>query len=483
MPGAVPRAINNRVKPALISVLVSLLVTPLFAQTPSAASPTVYVLTVREDITHNTLFLARRGTREAIEQNAAAFVVDMDTNGGRVDSTEEIMRLLQKLPMPSYTFIDQKAYSAGAFLAAATKAIYMSPGSVIGAATPILLAPGSGAQELPKSYEEKINSALRALIRSTAQENGHNPDVFEAMVDADKEVIMGEEVISPKGKLLTLTSDEARQMHGDPPQPLLSAGTVGSLAEVLEQVGLANATVVRIEPAGFEILARWLTKISPILIMVGVLAIYIEMNTPGIGVPALVAVVVFAIYFLSYFIAGFAGWEQVVLFAIGLTLLGIEIFVLPGFGMAGVLGIIAILAALLWAMLPLTPSWAPTLPTWQQLRLPFQKLALGLGGAVVGMVVLARYLPDSFLFRKLVLANATRATDGYISSREEAKDLVGTSGMAETVLRPAGKGRFDGRLVDVVTDGDMLDRGTPIRIVEVKGSRVLVRRDASGSNT
>src|SRR5213593_1547447 len=148
---------------------------------------TVFVIEVREDITHNTLFLIRRGLHEAAAKKAEAVVLDMETNGGRVDVTEEIIKLLERAPMKTYAYVNPKAFSAGAFIAAATDKIFMAPGSVIGAATPIVLAPGGeGVANLPKTFEEKMSSAMRALIRATAEQKGHNPAVFEAMVDADR---------------------------------------------------------------------------------------------------------------------------------------------------------------------------------------------------------------------------------------------------------------------------------------------------------
>ena len=455
-------------------LILAFLAATLPSAVPAGDAP-VYVLTIHEDITHNTLYLMRRGVREAAQKDAAALVLDMDTNGGRVDVTEEIIRLLERAPMKTYTFVNAKAYSAGAFIAAATDKIFMAPGSVIGAATPVMLMPGTGVQDLPKSYEEKLSSALRALIRATAQEKGHNPDVFEAMVDADKEVTIDGVVISPKGKLLTLTTDEAAREFGDPPRPLLSAGTVDSIDELLKRVDLPGARQVDVTPYGFEVVARWITLISPLLILVGFLAIYIELNTPGIGVPALVALVCFGIYFLSYFIAGLAGMEEIVLFAIGVVLLAVEIFVLPGFGLAGVLGITAILVSLVLAMAERWPG-GPVLPTWPQLQIPLLKVSLGFGGAVVAALVVGRYLPKSSLFRKLELAATTSAAQGYTSSRGEARSLLGATGVAETALRPAGKARFGNRFVDVVTEGDLIDRGESIKIVQVDGSRVVVAR-------
>jgi membrane-bound serine protease (ClpP class) len=457
------------------SITLALFLAPIASR--AAAEQSVCVVTIHEDITHNTLYLVRRGLREADEKKAAAIVLDMSTNGGRVDVTEEIIRLLENSPIKTYMFVNDKAYSAGAFIAAATDKIFMVPGSVIGAATPVMLVPGSGVQELPKSYEEKLTSAMRARIRATAQQKGHDPDVFEAMVDADRGLKIGDKEITAKGKLLTLTSDEAARAYGHPPKPLLSAGTVKSLDELLEKVDLKGASTFTVTPSGFEQLARWITTISPILLLIGFLALYLELSHPGVSLPGLVAVLCFGIYFLGYFLAGLAGWEEVGLFAFGLILLAVEFFLFPGHFVSAALGTIAVLAALVLAMTGHMPG-EPRLPSWPQLQIPLLKVFGGAIGAGIAALALGRYLPKSTLFRKMELAAATNTAEGYTSSVGEAKSLLGTTGIAETNLRPSGKGRFGERLVDVVTEGDMIEKGMSITIVEVQGSRVVVKRAA-----
>ena len=350
---------------------------PVVTATPPE-TPTVFVVELREGITHNTMYLIRRAMNEAAATKATAVVLDMETNGGRVDATEEIIKLLEHSPAKTYTFVNTKAYSAGAFIAAATDHIYMAPGSVIGAATPVLITPGSGVQEVPKSHQEKITSAMRALMRATAQAKGHNPDVFEAMVDADLGLKIGDKEICPKGKLLTLTNEEAARKYGQPPKPLLSAGTITSLPDVLEKIGLAKAKIVTVKPYGFEVLARWITVLSPLLILVGFVAIWVELKAPGLGLPALVAVTCFGIFFFGYFAAGLAGWEEMALFALGVALLALEIFVIPGFGAAGIGGILAIAAALMLAMVERWPG--STWPTWDQWHVAARTLRIRFGG-------------------------------------------------------------------------------------------------------
>jgi membrane-bound serine protease (ClpP class) len=258
---------------------------------------------------------------------------------------------------------------------------------------------------------------------------------------------------------------------------LLSAGTVKSVAELLAQVGLPGAAVVPVQPYGFEVLARWLTMLSPVLVMIGFVAIYLELKTPGLGVPTVVAVICFGLYFIGYIAAGLAGWEEAVLFAVGLALLAVEVFVLPGFGVAGVAGLACILAALVLAMVEHFPG-GPRWPAWSQVQGPLVTVLLEFAGSVVVMMLLARFLPETRLFRKMELA---ATTSGYKTAGATAAVLRGATGVAETPLRPAGKGRFNGQLVDVVTEGDWIEKGASIRITLVEGSRVVVTRGSCGT--
>ena len=440
----------------------------------TANGATVCVVPVKEEITHNTLFLLRRAVREANEKGAVALVIEMDTNGGHVDVTEDIIRLLENAPMKTYTFVNPKAYSAGAFIACATDQIFMAPGSVIGAATPVVVVPGQGVADLPKSYEQKMISAMRGLIRATAQQKGHNPDVFEAMVDSDKEVVIDGKTINPKGSLLTLTADEAACSYGKPPKPLLSVGTTKTLDDLLSKVQLAGAGIEHVKPFGFEIAARWITTLSPLLIMVGLVAIYLELKAPGLGVPTVVAVICFALYFLSFFIAGLAGWEEVALFVVGVILLGVELL-FPGHLLSGVAGVCLILIALMLAMIEKYPG-GPMLPAWSQWEIPLVKVLGAFVGSVVVMMIAGHFLPRTSLFHRMELTAATSAADGYTTASNEAKSLLGATGVADTNLRPSGKGRFGDQLVDVVTEGDLIERGTPIKIMQVHGARIVVKR-------
>src|SRR2546430_2088869 len=198
---------NNRFA---VSILFLLLLGPVAGMYASdgggAAGRKVYVVPIRDDIMPPMVYLVRRGVKEAMEAKADFLVIDMDTNGGRVDVTEEIMEILNNFKGQSATFVNKKAFSAGAFIAVATQRIFMAPQSVIGAAAPIMMDPTGGAADVPQSWEAKMTSGIRGLVRATAQKNGYNTDVIEAMIDKSKELTIDGEVLNEKGKILTLTN-------------------------------------------------------------------------------------------------------------------------------------------------------------------------------------------------------------------------------------------------------------------------------------
>src|SRR5438105_6179123 len=204
------------------------------SETAGSGQRKVYVLPVRDDIMPPLVYLVRRGVKEAMEAKADLLVLDMKTNGGRVDTTREIIEILEQFKGDTVTFVNKDAFSAGAFISVATKRIYMAPGSVIGAAAPIMLSPGGdGVEKISDTYEKKMTSAVRAMVRTSAEKNGYNIAVVEAMIDKTKGLTIDGQVIAKEGEILTLTNTEAEKNYGNPPKPLLSSGTVESLDALL----------------------------------------------------------------------------------------------------------------------------------------------------------------------------------------------------------------------------------------------------------
>ena len=462
---------------AFLLLLAALFVsaTPLRAEPPAPAPDApVYVVPVRGQIEGALLYVLRRGIAEAERQNAAAIVLVMDTPGGTLDAAGDIVRSIQNAQLPVYTFVEKDAFSAGAIIALATKGIFMAPGSVIGDALPIMMSPFGGVQEMSEGLEEKAVSAVSALVRSAAQNAGHDPELAEKMVRRELEYKIGDEIVSPAGRLLTLTADEAAR-PGKEGKPLLSAGTAADVPAVLDQLGLAGHPVVELEITSTEKLARLVAAAAPILMIIGFLGLYIEFKTPGFGLPGILGAACLALFFWGHHIAGLAGLEDLLIFAVGLALILVEIFLIPGFGFAGLFGIALVFVSLVGAMVRIVPGSESWLPVWADLQLPIFKTGVALVGVGAGALLLGRFLPRSRWVGRLALGAATSAAAGYTAA-PDASALVGKTGTALTALRPAGSARIGGERLDVVTAGEFLDAGTPVQIVEAHGSRLVVAK-------
>ena len=356
------------------------------SETAESGRKKVYVLPIRENIAPPLVFLVRRGVKEAMEAKADLLVLDMETNGGRVGVTEEIIEILNNFKGQTATFVNRRAFSAGAFISIATQKIFMAPQSVIGAAAPIMMVPGGAPQDLPETMQAKMNSALRALVRTSAEKNGYNVEVVEAMIDKSKELKIDGKVLNEKGQILTLTNTEAERPYGDPPKPLLSSGTVGSIEELLQKLDYANASRVDIRPSGAEKLAMWLNLISPLLLIIGIAGIYIEIKTPGFGLPGIIGIAAFALYFFGGYIAGLSGLEWIAVFLLGLALVALELFVFPGTVALGLAGAVMMLVSVVMAMVDVYPGM-PAIPSLKKLELPLRDLFIAfLGGAAAVQV-------------------------------------------------------------------------------------------------
>lgn len=437
----------------------------------STPAPVVYVIPIRDEIEQTMEYLVRRGVKEAMEMKAEALVLHMETNGGRVDCTERIISSLDQFKPndKTYTFIDKKAISAGAFISSATRHIYMAPGSVIGAAAPVLAMPGQGPQALPESYEEKITSAIRAMVRSSAENHGHRPEVFDAMVDRNQGLKVDGKIIVPEGKLLTLTTKEAEQKIGG--RPLLSKGTVENLDLLIQQIAGSNAKKVTLEPTGFETFARFLTMISPFLLTAGMVLGYLEFKTPGLGIFGILAGVCFVIYFFGHYVAGLSGHEPFVIFLLGVLLIVAELYFFPGLVIPTICGILLILFSFAFSKVDFYPTTDSIIPTWSAFEGPLLQTVYAILAGFLGMMVVARLIPSRWVAKGL-----EEATVAGPSLKKTVPVERGEEGVATTILRPSGTAEFQGRSLDVVTTGGMIDSGARVRVVDLDGYRIVVEQ-------
>jgi membrane-bound serine protease (ClpP class) len=431
--------------------LVMTLVLILLAGTrASAQSPTVYRLGISGVVENGLAPYVARGLREASAAGAAAVYLDIDTPGGRIDAAERIVDAVGASQVPVYAFVNPRAYSAGALIALSAKAIYMRPGAVLGAATPV---DGQGVKA-----SEKMVSAMRAEFRALAEARGLDPRIAEAMVD-ERIAVPG---LDTPDELLTLSTQEALRVG-------FAKAAVTGEPELLQAIGLPDAKVVILDPNWAELVVRFLTNplVAPLLLSLGVLGLIFEIKTGAFGLGGLVSLVSLGLFFGSSLLVGLAGWEEIILLGIGLVAIAIEVFVLPGFGAAGVLGLLALGAAVVLAMIGTSPT---TADITQALIVLGASLAITLAVAYAWL----RHLPNSGRFAGLFLRGGAHQADGYIAGAPRA-DLVGQDGVAVTDLRPSGTAQIGPERIDVVTEGEYVPQGRAIRVVRSEGYRHVVR--------
>ncbi|MBI3031527.1 MAG: nodulation protein NfeD [Candidatus Rokubacteria bacterium] len=440
-----------------------LLVLALLAVTPAAGSraqpprPLVYVAPIEGVIDLGLAPFVARVLQEATSAGAQAVILEINTFGGRVDAAVLIRDDLLRARVRTVAFVNKRAISAGALIALAAEKIAMAGGGTIGAATPVM---GGAPGAPPQPAAEKTVSYLRKEFRATAESRGRPPRLAEAMVDQDVEIAG----VIEKGKLLTLTTDEALAQK-------VADFRADSVEAVLQTLGVAGAEVRRASETWAETLVRFLTHpvVSSLLMTLGILGIIVELRTPGFGVPGVVGVGSFALFFWGHWLVRLAGWEELLLVTIGLLLLAVEVFVTPGFGVTGALGIAAILGGLGLTLLSAGATWEAVLRAVGQVAV---SLLVALGVAVA----LLRVLPRLPFGRRLVLEAELPAEKGYASAPEADRAWLGKRGTAVSGLRPAGIARIDGERVDVVSDGEFIDPGEPIEVIRVDGNRIVVHR-------
>jgi membrane-bound serine protease (ClpP class) len=420
------------------------------ATSAEAQRTVVYRIEISGTIEGGLAPYTARALREAVDAGAAAVFLDINTPGGRVDAAEMMADAIRQTSIPVYAFVNPRAYSAGALISLATDGIYMTPGAVLGAATPV---DGQGVK-----MAEKYVSAMRAEFRALAEQQGLDPQIAEAMVDDS----LGVPGLLEPGKLLTLSTAEALRVG-------YAKAEVATQAELLAALGLGGAEVVTVGVNWAETLVRFLTNplVAPLLLTLGMLGLVFEIKTGAFGLGGVMSLVSLGLFFGAHHLVGLAGWEEIILLLCGLIAIAVEVFVLPGFGVAGVLGVILLVLSVLLAMLGSVPSFQDVL---QSLAVVGTALVL----TIAVFIAWLRHLPNSTRFRGLILADGLDSSAGYISARVRS-DLVGRNGQAVTDLRPAGTVVVDDERIDVVTEGDYVRAGSTVRIIRAEGHRHVVR--------
>ncbi len=448
------------------------------ATSAPAKRPDVVVIPIREQIATPALYIVRRGLKEAIEQKADVVIFDMKTPGGALDVTKDIMEAIRKFPGLTLTYVNDEAISAGSIIAASTDDIWLAPLGKIGAAAPV----SATGQDIEKTMKGKVVSYLLADVRGICQAKGkpERGQVISAMIDEEFELKIGEKVIKAKGAHpLTLTAAEAMETYGEPPQPLLGAGIAKDIDDLLTQkYGAGNYNLKRLDANWSEQLAVWLNAIAPILLGLGLLALFIEFKTPGFGIFGISGITLLVIVFLSNYVAGFSGHEPMILFAAGLLLVALEIFVLPGTAILAVCGLIMMFGSLVWSMADLWPN-EPIEITADTFVRPIVNVGLGCAIAVVLGLLLARFIPKGWFWDKMIVTSTVDAAaqiSGTGNAIEQIHAIIGQTGVAATALRPSGQVEIAGRRYEARVDLGTLDAGTPVVVRGVNDFGLIVEK-------
>ena len=437
----------------------------------------VYSFSIMDMIAAPTWRVTQEAMEEATELGADVIILHLNTYGGEVSAADSIRTKLLNSPIPVHVFIDDNAASAGALISIACDSIYMKAGGKIGAATVV----NQTGEQVPDKYQ----SYMRATMRATAEAHGkdtiisggdtllvwhRNPAIAEAMVDPKLFV----EGVSDTGQVLTFTASEAIE-HG------YCDGIAENMEDVIRQLGIKEYTLKSYTPSGMDKVIGFLINpmLSGVLIMIIIGGIYFELQSPGIGFPLIASILAALMYFAPLYLEGMAENWEMILFIVGFILIMVEVFAIPGFGVAGVAGIIAMVTGLTLSLVDNVVFENPEF-SGEGLGILMKSLSLVLVSMLFGLILslwATRKLLTTTAFANLSLKSEQQVSDGFIGVETEGGTLLGESGTAHTVLRPSGKVMVSGKLYDAKSEYGLIDRGEPIKVIRFENGQVYVVKE------
>jgi membrane-bound serine protease (ClpP class) len=457
------KTMNTYLKILIILYIVLSNIFPVFADnTDEREKPfKIYVFEIKEEIAKPAWYNTQKAFREAQKINADLILIHLNTYGGTVDMADSIRTAILNSKIPVWVFIDNNAASAGALISIACDSIYMRKGSNIGAATVVT----QSAEALPDKYQ----SYMRSMMRSTAEVKGRDPDIAQAMVDPDVYIPN----ISDSGKVLTLTTKEAIALG-------FCQGEAETIHDVLRIAGVEEFEIVKQELSNLDKITRLLISpvVSGLLIMIIIGGLYFELQTPGVGFPILASITAAMLFFAPLYIEGLASNWEIIVFVIGVVLLAIEVFAIPGFGVTGILGIVLVVASLAFG---LVESDGFTLPkgNFGELGRAFALVLFAMFlGLVSSFYVAQRVLKTQFLGH-LALQTEENKEDGYTASDSRLKLLIGQEAMSATILRPSGRIIHDDNYYDAVAEVGYIEKDRVVTIVDYQNMQLIVREKMS----
>jgi len=437
------------------------LISGLLVQAQDSSQVKVLHLKVLDNIDPRTNRYTELGFEKAKEMEADYVILELDTYGGALNDADEIRTRILNFDKPVYAFINKDAASAGALISIACDSIYMAKGSSIGAAT-VVTQDGTAAPDKYQSY-------MRSIMRSTAEAKGRNPHIAEGMVDEDIDL----DSIATEGKVVTFSVSEAIR-YG------FCEAEVSNIDEIMSRSGVATYDITEFKLSLTDrIIALFLNPfVSGILILVIIGGIYFELQTPGVGFPILASAIAAILYFTPYYLNGLAeNWEIIIFFA-GVLLIAAEIFVIPGFGIAGISGLILTLGSLILVMLN-NDTFDFSFVQVDDIFIAVATTLAGLMGSIVIMFMAGARLTNSRFFNRIALQDIQDQTEGYTSSFYKSKSMVGKKGIAYTILRPSGRVEIEGEIYDAYTRGNYIEAGIEIEVISDEGTSLKVREAKS----
>lgn len=409
----------------------------------SAADQVVYIIPLEETVEKGLSAFIDRSITDAENKGADVIIFEINTPGGAVDAATKIGKRIQESTIPTVAYVNNDAISAGAFIALNADKIYMSDNGRMGAAGII--------DQAGNTADEKAVSYWLSAMKGAAENNGRDP--IYALAMADKEIDLPE-LGAEKGKFLTLTAKQALQVG-------YAEGVVKDRADLLKTLGFEKAAVEQAELSLAEKIARFITNpiVVSILLTIGSLGLVVELYSPGFGIPGIMGISALLLFFYGHLVAGLAGLESIILFVVGIVLILLE-FVLPG-GIIGLIGLGAILTSFFLAgssMMVISIS-----------------LLVALVATIVVSIILVKIFGKKLhVFKKIILFDSTNSESGYVSNKNR-DDLIGKQGIALTTLRPSGTAIINDERLDVVTQGNYIERNTRVEVIKTEGSRIVVR--------
>lgn len=429
----------------------------------SAQQPKVYYYKIDDNISKPALRLTQKAVKEAEAGKFDYLMLELNTFGGELDAADKIRTLLLNTKVPTVVFINNNAASAGALISIACDSIYMMPGASIGAASVV--------NETGEIMPDKYQSYMRSLMRTTAQHNGRDPNIAQAMVDPDVKIAG----ISDSGKVLTFTSEEAAK-NG------FCEGVVSSREEALSHVTETPAEITEQELSAIDKIINFLVNpvVSGILIMCIVGGLYFELQAPGIGLPSVIAITAALLFFAPHYLEGLAAHWEILIFLAGLVLLMLEFFVVPGFGVTGISGIVLILVSLILTLVYNVGFKFKFNPEFDASayvsKMTILVLVSSLAGFFIALWLGKKLILAETRFGSLALRTKMESDQGFTSQDMRNEQYVGKEGTAQTILRPSGKVNIDGEILDATVEHGYVEAGEKVKVTRFENAQLFVRK-------